>query len=86
MTDSHRDRMLRDDRYQADDPEIASERATAAELCRRFNALPPVASGEPRAILGQILRAFGQRSEIRPPFPCDYVAPVLSSRATSPRM
>jgi len=73
MTDSHRERMLRGDLYQADGPELASERATAAELCRRFNALPPATSGGAlRAILGQLLRAFGQRSEIRPPFPCDY--------------
>ena len=73
MTDtrSQRERMLAGDLYIADDPELARESRQAAELCGAYNASP----GDPAtrsSILAELLGSFGEDSEIRPPFYCDY--------------
>ena len=61
-----RERMLAGDLYIADDPQLAQDHARALALTARYNA-----EGR-REILTELLGAFGEGSEIRPPFRCDY--------------
>ena len=75
MTDdprSPRERMLAGDLYIADDPELARESRRAAELYGAYNASPPNDGDLRRRILADLLGSFGDGSEIRPPFYCDY--------------
>ena len=74
MTDerSQRERMLAGDLYIADDPELARESRRAAELYTAFNASSPHDAEARRRILAELLGSFGEGSEIRPPFYCDY--------------
>jgi maltose O-acetyltransferase len=64
--------MLAGELYLADDPELTAERLRAAELSRAFNASLPDDDRERRRILGELLGAFGEGADIRPPFHCDY--------------
>lgn len=69
---SQRDRMLAGDPYIADDPELAAEALRARQLQDRFNRTDAADDDGRRAILSELLGAFGEDSEIRPPFCCDY--------------
>jgi maltose O-acetyltransferase len=64
--------MLAGDLYIADDPELAAESLRARQILDRYNTMPAEAADERRRILEQLLGAFGEGSEIRPPFHCDY--------------
>jgi maltose O-acetyltransferase len=75
MTDdprSMRDRMLAGDPYIADDPELAADNVRAQSLSHRYNTMDPTDGAARRAVLTELLAAFGPGSEIRPPFHCDY--------------
>ena len=74
MTDerSQRERMLAGDLYIADDPVLARESRRAAELYGAYNAPSPHDPEARRRILAELLGSFGDGSEIRPPFYCDY--------------
>jgi maltose O-acetyltransferase len=69
---SQRERMLAGDLYLADDPDLAAALPRARRLQDRYNT--PVGEDRDRrtAILVELLGAFGENSEIRPPFYCDY--------------
>ncbi len=69
---SQRERMLAGDLYIADDPELARDALHAAELMQAFNTSPPADAAARARILGELLGALGEGSEIRPPFYCDY--------------
>jgi maltose O-acetyltransferase len=69
---SQRERMLAGDLYIADDPELAAAALRARRLEDRFNRSAPDDADGRRAILAELLGAFGEGSEIRPPFHCDY--------------
>jgi maltose O-acetyltransferase len=69
---SMRERMLAGDRYLADDPELAAGLARAQSLTHRYNAMDPADVEARHALLRELLGAFGQGSEIRAPFQCDY--------------
>lgn len=69
---SQRERMLAGDPYIADDPELARELRRASELLRDFNGSAPAEAALRRRILEDLLAAFGEASEIRPPFWCEY--------------
>ncbi len=69
---TQRERMLAGDLYVAEDPELAAESLRARQLQDRFNGAPADAAEERRRILVELLGAFGEGSEIRPPFFCDY--------------
>jgi maltose O-acetyltransferase len=69
---SQRERMLAGDLYIADDPELARESLRAAELTQAFNTSSPRDEAARVRILAELLGAFGEGSEIRPPFYCDY--------------
>ncbi|AGZ38688.1 putative sugar acetyltransferase [Actinoplanes friuliensis DSM 7358] len=67
-----RERMLAGDLYIADDPELARDAARAQALSHRLNTLDPTDDAARRAVLTELLGGFGEGSEIRPPFHCDY--------------
>jgi maltose O-acetyltransferase len=64
--------MLAGDPYIADDPVLARESRRAAELTREYNESSPSEPENRRRILRELLGAFGEGSELRPPFYCDY--------------
>jgi maltose O-acetyltransferase len=67
-----RERMLAGELYIADDPDLARDAERAMALTHRLNAMDPTDGAGRRAILTELLGAFGDASEIRPPFRCDY--------------
>jgi len=67
-----KERMLAGDLYIADDPELAADNRRAMVLLERFNASPAADGETRRAILRELLGAFGEGSEIRAPMYCDY--------------
>ena len=71
-TRTQRERMLAGDLYIADDPQLARESRRAAELYGAYNASSPDDPEARRRILVDLLGSFGEDSEIRPPFYCDY--------------
>jgi maltose O-acetyltransferase len=69
---SQRERMLAGDLYLADDPVLAQESRRAAELLRDYNDSRPGEAALRLRVLGDLLGSFGEGSEIRPPFHCEY--------------
>lgn len=69
---SMRERMLAGDLYLADDPELVAGLERAQALTHRYNATDPLDREGRHAILRELLGAFGEGSEIRAPFHCDY--------------
>jgi maltose O-acetyltransferase len=66
-----RERMLANDLYLADDPQIAADSERMLSLTHRLNAMDPTDRAALREVLTELLGAFGEDSEIRPPFRCD---------------
>src|SRR5438132_8018697 len=64
--------MLAGELYVADDPELSAMALRARELEERFNRLSVENRLQRRAILEELLGEFGEESEIRAPFHCDY--------------
>ncbi|MBV9410194.1 MAG: sugar O-acetyltransferase [Acidimicrobiia bacterium] len=58
--------MIAGELYVADDPELKAMALRARRLEKQFNQSPA------RTILEKLLGEIGERSEIRPPFHCDY--------------
>ncbi|MDE0777071.1 sugar O-acetyltransferase [Nocardioides sp.] len=69
---SMRERMLAGEPYIADDPEIARDSARAMRLTHAINLADPTDRDTLRALFTELLGAFGEGAEIRPPFRCDY--------------
>jgi len=67
-----RERMLAGELYIADDPELARDLDRAMSLSHRLNSADPTDAATRRKLLTELLGAFGEDSEIRPPFRCDY--------------
>ncbi len=67
-----RERMLAGELYIADDPDLARDAQRAMTLTHRLNLADPSDHALRREILDSLLGAFGEGSEIRPPFRCDY--------------
>ena len=67
-----RERMLAGELYLADDPELSRDAERAGRLMHRLNTMDPTDAAARRAVLEELLGAFGEGSEIRPPFLCDY--------------
>jgi maltose O-acetyltransferase len=70
--ESMRERMLAGELYIADDPELGRESVRAQRLTHRINTMDPGDALGRRELLTELLGAFGQGSEIRPPLRCDY--------------
>jgi maltose O-acetyltransferase len=69
---SMRERMLAGELYIADDPELARDLTRAARLTHRLNTMDPTDGSGLREVFEELLGSFGEGSEIRPPFRCDY--------------
>lgn len=69
---SMRERMLAGDHYIADDAVLREARQRAALLMEAFNRSSASDPRERRRLLTELLGAFGEESEIRPPLYCDY--------------
>jgi maltose O-acetyltransferase len=69
---SMRERMVAGELYIADDPELAKDAERAMALTHDLNTMDPNDGAGRRALLTELLGAFGDGSEIRPPFRCDY--------------
>ena len=67
-----RDRMLAGEPYIADDPVLAEESRRAQRLTHRLNTADPNDHDLRRRLLTELLGGFGEDSEVRPPFRCDY--------------
>jgi maltose O-acetyltransferase len=67
-----RDRMLAGEPYIADDPVLAEESRRAQRLTHELNAADPDDHDLRRRLLTELLGSFGEDSEVRPPFRCDY--------------
>jgi maltose O-acetyltransferase len=67
---SERAKMLRGELYRGDDPELAGDRRRCQSLLRAFN--DEADEGARSALLLQLLGRVGERTEIQPPFLCDY--------------
>jgi maltose O-acetyltransferase len=67
-----RERMLAGDLYIADDQELARDSARAQRLTHQINTIDPTDHQRRRELLTELLGAFGEGSEIRPPLQCDY--------------
>jgi maltose O-acetyltransferase len=67
-----RERMLAGELYIAEDPDLSRESARAQRLTQRINTMDPADHEGRRELLTELLGAFGEGSEIRPPFRCDY--------------
>jgi maltose O-acetyltransferase len=64
--------MLAGDLYIADDPVLEQESQRAMLLMERFNSSSAENPGLRRELLEELFGTFGEESEIRPPFYCDY--------------
>ena len=64
--------MLAGDLYLADDPELIRDSKRAQQLTHQINTLDPTDHDERNRLLRELLGAFGENSEIRPPLQCDY--------------
>ena len=69
---SMKELMLAGELYIADDPELAVDSRRAQALTHRYNSMDPNDRDGRHAILRELLGAFGEGSELRPPFRCDY--------------
>jgi maltose O-acetyltransferase len=67
-----RERMLAGELYIADDPELARDSARAQRLTHQINTMDPTDHQRRRELLAELLGAFGEGSDIRPPLQCDY--------------
>jgi maltose O-acetyltransferase len=67
-----RERMLAGELYIADDPGLARESERAQRLTHLLDTADPTDAARRRELLTELLGAFGEGSEIRPPFRCDY--------------
>ncbi len=66
------ERMLAGELYIADDPALARDAKRAQRLTHLINSSDPTDHERQRDLLTQLLGAFGEGSEIRPPLQCDY--------------
>jgi len=69
---SEKEKMLNGELYDADDPELVSERKRARDLTRRYNRTTVHDQSEQRELLEELLGSYGEESKIEPPFRCDY--------------
>lgn len=54
------------------DPELLAEMDAAAEVCFKYNSLPPSQAQRRNELLSGFLGKMGQNCTIRSPFACDY--------------
>jgi maltose O-acetyltransferase len=73
---TEREIMLAGELYDANDPELATMRERARDLCLRLNATREAEAEPRRSILRELLGRGGETALIQPPFFCDYGAHI----------
>ncbi|MGO9960296.1 MAG: sugar O-acetyltransferase [Solirubrobacteraceae bacterium] len=69
---SAKDRLLAGERYLSDDPELLADRRRCLALASELDATGHDRPAARREILRRLLGGIGERTEILPPFRCDY--------------
>jgi maltose O-acetyltransferase len=64
--------MLGGDPYDANDPELLTQRLTCRTRCEHLNALAFAQTDARRAALQALLGSIGDDAVVMPPFECDY--------------
>ena len=77
---SMRDRMLAGEPYLFDES-LAEDTRRCRELLHRINNAAPDEDDERDALLRELLGSFGDESNIRPPFRCEYGFQIARGRA-----
>lgn len=70
--DSEKEKMLNGDLYDADTPELLSERERARKLTRRYNRTTADDTEKQRDLLEELFGSLGEECYVEPPFRCDY--------------
>lgn len=68
----HKERMLRGELYQDNDPELVADRKRCQSLLDAFNATTSEEEQQRQALLGKLLGRLGEGSWIMPRLQCDY--------------
>lgn len=74
---TEREKMLAGELYTADDPELSAAFQRAQRLCEAFNQTSAADRDAGNDVLRELLGAYGQGCEIRPPLRCDYGTQLL---------
>ncbi|SIQ95826.1 maltose O-acetyltransferase [Haladaptatus litoreus] len=69
---SEKEKMLRGDLYDADDPALEAEHEQARNLTRRFNNTAETEHEKRRSLLRELFGSTEGSVEAKPPFRCDY--------------
>lgn len=69
---SEKEKMLRGDLYDADDPTLEAEHEEVRKLTRKFNNTIETDHEKRRSLLRELFGSAGQNIEAKPPFRCDY--------------
>ena len=69
---TEKDKMIAGQLYRSSDDLLRNERKRARRLLKVFNDSLPDETEKRAGILKELLNALGQRTEIEPPFYCDY--------------
>lgn len=69
---TEKQKMLAGELYLASDPQLEAERQHAAELIQTYNATGPMDLERRSQLLQTLLAAVGPKTQIMPPFYCDY--------------
>jgi maltose O-acetyltransferase len=77
---TEKQKMLAGALYDANDPELVSERAAAARWMVRYNASLAASTSDRLVLLRAQLGNVGEGAEIRPPFHCDYGSNISVGR------
>lgn len=70
--DSEKEKMLRGEPYDPEDPELVADRRRARGLTGRYDDTGPTDDEERRGLLGDLFGTLGEACIVEPPFHCDY--------------
>lgn len=82
MPSSAKERMLRGEPYDANDPELVAERAACRRVIARLNATPHEDRAARAATLDELLGGLGEGAVVLAPFQCDYGHQITVGRRT----
>ena len=69
---SEREKMLRGELYDPEDPELVADRTHARELTDEYNRTSPTADDRRAALLADLFGTVGDGAQVEAPFRCDY--------------
>ena len=80
MGKTEREKMLANQPYLANDPELAAMHQAAQRLLHRFNTLSPDNLEQRQGIMRSLFGELGPDFDINPPFYCDYGCYIQAGR------